>query len=258
MTKNTLLFAFLLLCIDLSAQTICVDNIAKNPSFESDLTDWTNLFNYSQVTNTQVNSGSIALQMCKDRTARLFQTISITPQKSYIFTVYGFKTGNVPTNIYLKFSDATFQAIAAGYTQITSSSYQTFTIAATAPLAAKYLEYGFLKDEGVGCLYADDVCLTVSDVLISNKEQDIAQDFELFPVPTEDFVWLSLGDLLKIKKGAKALVVNQLGQVVKQFSLENSQNNLTQLDLSDVAKGVYFLKIEANGVGFKVRKLVVN
>jgi hypothetical protein len=256
MTKITHLFAFLLLYSGLSAQpTPCDNNIANNPGFENGLTDWTNLFDLSQTT-TQANNGTTALEMCKESATRLYQTITITPQKSYIFTVSGRKTGDAPTNIYLKFLDATFQAVAAGYTQINSSDYQSVTVAATTPPSASYLEYGFLKDEGVGCLFADDACMVLSDVFIDTKEEEIVNTFDLFPNPANDEVWISLKNNESIDLDGH--LFNHLGQKVKEFTLKYAQNGLIRLDLNEVPKGIYFLKMEVNGVETKSKKLVVN
>jgi hypothetical protein len=259
MTRFTLLLSFLLLCIGLSAQTPCVGNITLNPGFENGLTDWTNLFSYSQTTNIQVNAGVNSLQMCKDSvSSRIYQTINITPQKSYILTAMVKKTGVAPTNLYLKFLDATFQAVHAKYTQVDSDSYLSKTVAATAPGGAIYLEYGFLKDEGVGCFFADEVCMTVSDILIATKEEELVNVFELFPVPTNEVVFLSFKNTAIVNKSSKGLLINQLGQVEREFSLVNIQNEVLRLDISDIPKGVYFVKIITNGAILKMKKLVIN
>jgi hypothetical protein len=258
MSKITHLFAFLLICIGLSAQpTTCDNNIANNPGFENGLTDWTNLFDLSQTT-TQANNGTTALEMCKENASRLYQTLTTVPQKSYIFTVSGRKTGDAPTNIYLKFLDATFQAVAAGYTQINSNDYQSVTVAATTPSTASYLEYGFLKDEGVGCLYADDACMVLSDVFIDTKEEEITNVFEIFPNPANNEVWISLKNNLANDLDLNGYLYNQLGQKVKEFNMKNTQNGLVRIDLNGVPKGIYFFNIKVNGVETKSKKLVVN
>jgi hypothetical protein len=258
MTKISHLFAFLLLCVGLSAQpNPCDNNIANNPGFENGLTDWTNLFDLSQTT-TQAHSGTKALEMCKENASRLYQTITAVPQKSYIFTVSGRKTGDAPTNIYLKFLDATFQAVTAAYTQINSSDYQSVTVSATTPAAASYLEFGFLKDEGVGCLFADDACMVLSDVFIDTKEEELANSFELFPNPANEEVWISMKNNGANDLYSRCILFNQLGQKVKEFTEINTQNRLTRLDLSGVPKGIYFVKMEINGVGMKAKKMILN
>jgi Secretion system C-terminal sorting domain len=258
MTKFTLLLVFSTLFIGLYAQpNICDSNIANNPGFENGLADWTNLFDLSQ-TSTQAHSGTTALEMCKENASRLYQTISITPQKSYIFSAFGRKTGDAPTNIYLKFLDATFQAVAAGYTQINSSDYQSVTVSATTPATASYLEFGFLKDEGVGCLFADDACMVLSDVFIDTKEEEIANSLELFPNPANGEVWISFKNNETFILDSKGFLFNQLGQKVKEFDLKNAQNGLFRLDVSGVPKGIYFVKMEVNGVTMRAKKLVLN
>lgn len=89
---------------------------------------------------------------------------------------------------------------------------------------------------------------------ISNSVSEntgIAIEFTMFPNPTSDFVSLDFGNSsLNI---ISFDIINSIGQYVKRSSKFNSK---TQIDVSDLSKGVYFIKVYSDKIVL-TRKFIV-
>lgn len=81
--------------------------------------------------------------------------------------------------------------------------------------------------------------------------EEYANALKIFPNPTTGNVNIQIPSSAN---STEATIINNSGQVVRKINL---QNQLTNLDLSDLSKGVYFVKLagkEAN----EMKKLVIN
>ena len=77
-------------------------------------------------------------------------------------------------------------------------------------------------------------------VLSAQSNSIVAADFSIYPNPVEDVVTISMEENI-----SKVAVFNMLGQEVKNVVPTNVSNELS-LDLSELSKGVYLIKISAN------------
>jgi Secretion system C-terminal sorting domain len=100
------------------------------------------------------------------------------------------------------------------------------------------------------------------DVLIPVATKDIYGNFtkldcKISPNPTSGVVNIELENFeneLKFE-AINCLIVNQLGQVIRHFNLDNKKQSL---DLSGISNGIYVMKFEVNGKQILVKKLIVN
>lgn len=69
-----------------------------------------------------------------------------------------------------------------------------------------------------------------------------AVPFGMFPNPTNDVITLS-----SIEVADKITILNTMGKVVKQLEAKNNANSF-EVDFSALPKGIYFVKVERNGI----------
>lgn len=75
----------------------------------------------------------------------------------------------------------------------------------------------------------------------------------IYPNPSEGFVQIELPILAK---KTAVQILNAAGQIVYIIDIVNNNGNITQIDLSSLAKGVYFAKIQGDGFS-TIKKLVL-
>lgn len=92
----------------------------------------------------------------------------------------------------------------------------------------------YYKKNGLSCGIPD---LTT----VSIPENNLVDYFNIFPIPARDILRIENIKNIEIES---IFVTNINGQIIKQFDARN-----TQLDISDISSGLYFLKISyENGV----------
>jgi hypothetical protein len=136
----------------------CTGNLLTNNGFESSFANWENPNGATIVTDAQ--AGTKAMSLCVAGTGRVYQFKTAMAGTTYTFKAFCKKTGTAPTNIFIKFMNSGFSPIQTDFQQVTSTSYAEVTLSKLAPTGAAYLEVGFIKDTGIGCLLADEACLT--------------------------------------------------------------------------------------------------
>jgi hypothetical protein len=136
----------------------CTGNLLTNNGFESDFASWNNPDGATIVTDAQ--SGTKAMSLCTATSSRVYQFKTAIAGTTYTFKAFCKKTGTAPTNIFIKYMNASFTPIQTDFQQVTSATYAEVTLSKLAPTGAAYMEIGFLKDNGTGCLLADEACLT--------------------------------------------------------------------------------------------------
>ncbi len=87
------------------------------------------------------------------------------------------------------------------------------------------------------------------------KSSDEFEPFHIFPNPAGASVFLKLPEN---ETGVSISIFNQIGFLEKAFSFQKTENEVVELNLSEVRNGVYFLKIETAGQRAVVKKLVVS
>jgi hypothetical protein len=136
----------------------CIGNLLTNNGFESDFASWENPNSATIITDAQ--SGTKAMSLCIAGSGRVYQFKTATAGTNYTFKAFAKKTGTAPTNIFIKFMNSGFSPIQTDFQQVTSVTYTEVTLSKLAPTGAAYMEIGFIKDNGTGCLFADEACLT--------------------------------------------------------------------------------------------------
>jgi len=81
--------------------------------------------------------------------------------------------------------------------------------------------------------------------------EELANAMKVYPNPSTGIVNI---EIPSSNKNTEATITNNSGQVVRKLNLQNQLNNL---DLSDLAKGVYFVQLAGNGTN-EMKKLVIN
>ncbi len=88
-----------------------------------------------------------------------------------------------------------------------------------------------------------------------SKSSDEFEQFQIFPNPAGASVFVKMP---ATETGFSVSIFNQIGILEKEFSFQKMENEVVELDLSEVKNGVYFLKIETPGQRSVVKKLVVS
>jgi hypothetical protein len=88
-------------------------------------------------------------------------------------------------------------------------------------------------------------CTAVSneiEIIVSNtKAEYLNRHISLFPNPVSENLFLKFS--MPHTSDYQLIIVNSIGQILNQQVLENISNETVEIDLSNVEKGVYFLKI---------------
>jgi len=93
----------------------------------------------------------------------------------------------------------------------------------------------------------NNLCLAVSPTITTNIEQTTELNvLTVYPNPATDYIYLN-----NVKSVAKAEMLNVLGQQVKSLQIINPM-----IDLSDLPKGVYFLKVVEQESSARVVKFI--
>jgi hypothetical protein len=120
-----------------------------------------------------------------------------------------------------------------------------FTLRTTDPIRVPtdgqyYIGFHVVSNPGAFILALDDVTITAGVATSVNKA--LSQAIDAYPNPTTGLLSLNLSGTNARKMSAT--VVNMVGQTVYSRSLSGKQ---AQLDLSQLAAGVYMLKLELDG-----------
>jgi subtilisin-like proprotein convertase family protein len=211
---------------------------------------------YTWETGTnQPNSGANAMQVRWNSaeaandwafTPELQMTGGITYQLSFAFSVAG---GTFPEKLKVMYGAG--QNV-AGMTDLlfdstmTNTSYETATILFTPPTTGSYY-VGFhnYSDANMFRVYVDDVTIDIATAVEDNM---VANNISIYPNPTTGIFTIA-GDV----KNANVNVMSITGEVVYQ---NNISGNNTTIDLSNNAKGLYFVSISTEK-GTETYKVVI-
>lgn len=99
----------------------------------------------------------------------------------------------------------------------------------------------YYKKNGVDCGIPDSTTVSV-------PENNLTNSFNIFPIPTSDFLRIENKKNLEIES---IIITNINGQIIKQFD-----SSINQLNVSDLTSGIYFLKIISEK-GELIKKIII-
>ena len=102
-------------------------------------------------------------------------------------------------------------------------------------------ELFYYQKNGLGCGIPDSTTVSILEI-------KSADNFNLFPIPTSDFLNIENKKNLKVES---IILTNINGQIIKQY-----ETNVNRLNLSDLTSGIYFLKIKSEK-GVSINKIII-
>jgi CARDB/Domain of unknown function DUF11/Secretion system C-terminal sorting domain len=153
-----LLVCFFFVSKNSNSQT-CVGNLAQNPSFETGtIANWT-----ADGPATVINGGHAgttkAVSLCNNG-FRIYQTLSATEGKSYTFKVFAKNNGTAAIGtLAIKFLNAAWTPLLSEFGSVTATStFAEYSVTKVAPAGTVRVEISIIKENGAGCLIADEIC----------------------------------------------------------------------------------------------------
>lgn len=122
----------------------------------------------------------------------------------------------------------------------------------TSPAFTSYFTYSISETEGVKTLIINSAFnkqAVYSDVALSTSQFN-KESFSFYPNPSEDFIEINLNN--SFSKSTALEIYNNIGILQKT---EHLTNTITQVDINNLATGIYFLKITSE-TGTSVKKLI--
>ena len=102
-----------------------------------------------------------------------------------------------------------------------------------------YIDYGFFgKDNVSDSLWIKD--LQISDKKVSAIRTYNIQNLKVYPNPAHNELYISNKELLANGQTTEYKIYDLNGRILRQFS---SQLNLSKINISNLSKGIYFIKI---------------
>ena len=152
--------------------------------------------------------------------------------------------------------DGTASVVATGGTPFAGNTYQYQWNTAPQQLTSTaiglvYGSYTVLVTDKNGCTCSGTVEVDKNFSL----EDDIAQLITIYPNPSNGIVNLQID--VPMAHDVKMQVTNAVGQVITTDYYKNASMSRKQIDLSKVAKGVYYIQLVTDAWEYKGRVLVV-
>jgi hypothetical protein len=148
----------------------CTNNLAENPSFETDFTGWRPWTPNTLTISSDKNSGSKALRIGTNVGGfGTLNPISVAPNDNVTITLFGKVEGNTSMNFGYNFLDANLDKIGEGTTKVTATTYSRYTISAKAPATTAKMILWFWKGDATGYVFLDDICITKENAAPSSQ-----------------------------------------------------------------------------------------
>jgi hypothetical protein len=90
--------------------------------------------------------------------------------------------------------------------------------------------------------FTDIFLMYITMPLVNTNSIEKQLNFKIFPNPTTDLLTIDFQDF-NINQSVKIHIINSIGQIQKTVFINE---NLSQIDVSNLPKGIYFLKIIGN------------
>ena len=118
-----------------------------------------------------------------------------------------------------------------------------------------YTYWVLLTDTNTSCTRSDTILITVNySSGFEDMDIELQSFIKLYPNPTNGIV------NLEISQGNEDMIIEVMdiiGQIIysKQFEINNTKT-IEQIDLSNITKGIYFIKIYTGDI-IKIEKVVI-
>jgi hypothetical protein len=210
----------------------CANNLLQNASFESNLSNWGNDGGSATVV-TGGNTGTKSVKICTNGT-RIYQTKPAIAGKTYTLKTFAKNDGTGSPNCLqiIKFLNASFSPIdqVFGALTATSTSFVESTNTLLAPPNTAYIEVSLSKNNGVGCVIVDDVCLTESGTGGGNNLPDFNLANITFPSPS-----VVAGSVFSFKFDLKNIGT---GNATGNYNIKSYISTDNVLSANDIQDGV--------------------
>jgi Secretion system C-terminal sorting domain/SprB repeat len=183
-------------------------------------------------TASGLSAGTYTVTVTDANSCTATRTFIIT-QPAALNNTVSLALGTLSANL----SGATYQWYQCPNTLLSGATNQTYT-----PL----VDGDYKVDITLSGCTVTSSCVTV--VALGNNSFELFSKFKLYPNPTSGIINIDSdtnGDIL---------IVNQLGQVVKTFSIK--ANALNQISIEELNEGTYFVK-GTNGTNISAQKLII-
>ncbi len=134
----------------------CVGNLLVNEGFESGTAGWTWMQNAGTTTSSPY-AGAKSLSICSGA-GGISQAMPVLPGEIYTMKAYA-KISGATASVGIRYYDSNWNEISAPSAAVNTTSYKLYTVTATAPVNAAFVEAWAWKNTN-GCLYADEFCLS--------------------------------------------------------------------------------------------------
>jgi Secretion system C-terminal sorting domain/Fibronectin type III domain len=135
-----------------------------------------------------------------------------------------------------------------GHVQAAGYSSNTLNYQFTEPNASNAMAFYRLK------LFDADANYKFSLVRVIEKSGGSVKEFQLYPNPATSGVTIVLDEAAK--EDIQLQIINSTGQIVKTSTI-NSSSQFVRLDVSELSKGIYFIKLTGSK-GVNSVKLIIN
>jgi hypothetical protein len=139
----------------------------------------------------------------------------------------------------------------SGYTWQDSSTAQTFTVDGSALIPGTYTFYVNVADAN-GCTGTDSIVVNVS--VCTGMDDGVTIPLSVSPNPTSGILHVSVGD--RAVKDIELYVFDLAGQMLFEKHIINSGPWSGEIDLSMLAKGVYYMQVR-EGNNSRTCKIIV-
>ncbi len=98
----------------------------------------------------------------------------------------------------------------------------------------------------------NDVTLELVDTFLGNETETFQSNWTLFPNPSRETIAVHIPENTRLED-VQLILYNELGQQLQTYSITTLQS---ELNISSLSQGVYFLKIENEGINYSVKRLI--
>lgn len=182
--------------------------------------------------------------------ARAYARINNSNDKFSVLASYD--CGKTWNAIYFRqgASLATTGSIITNFVPTSVFDWQTDTIDLGPISSQTHVRFAFqIENDGGNNLYIDDVNIFSGNLTNLNKHY-LDLEITVYPNPTEDILHVESS---LINDGAKAVVCNSIGKIIKESLIKNG---VTTIDISSLSPGIYIVKFESDKAYISARKIV--
>ena len=165
----------------------CSSGLLTNPDFESGTTGWT--FESNTTITSDAYFGSQAAH-ASGGVGGVSQSLAASPGQTYSLSVYAKQAAPEGANVAIKFFDSGGTELSSSYyANITSSTYELYTLSVMAPLGTAWVQALGWKNTGSGEAFWDGFCLEqwgITPETCTSSECDITPSWDNYIFALDD------------------------------------------------------------------------